>query len=296
MKVQTSSHTRSTLHSLDRTTERRACIMEKISVVINTYNASLHLRSVLDSVKDFDEVLLCDMESTDDTLSIFETFSQTPGLQCSCRTITFPRKEYNIVEPAREYAIHEAASEWVLVVDADEIVSNELRQFLYDTIQKPEAPAGLRIPRKNYFMGRFMHCHYPDYILRFFRRDVTHWPPVIHCSPEVAGKIEDIPSNRTDLAFEHLANDSVGAIVRKTDQYTDNEVPKKRHKKYGIIAYMWRPFFRFFKAYILKGGWRDGRPGFIKACLEGQYQFVILAKLDEEKHRILNDMKSNLAQ
>lgn len=248
---------------------------KKISVVINTYNAEKHLRRVLDSVQLFDEILICDMESTDSTLQIASEYG--------CRVITFPRGEYNIVEPAREFAIHEAKYPWVLVVDADEVVSEELRRHLYTTIHEPNPPSGLRIARKNYFMGRFMHCLYPDYILRFFRRDDTHWPAVIHCSPEVNGRIENIPAYLKELAFEHLANDSVGAIVRKTDQYTDNEVPKKKHKNYGIMAYLWRPWFRFFKTYILKGGWRDGRPGFIKACLEAQYQFVILAKLDEAK-------------
>ena len=84
--------------------------MNKISVVINTYNAEQHLAAVLESVKDFDEVLICDMESTDTTLDI--------ARQYGCRIITFERKQYNIVEPAREYAIHEAKHEWVLVVDA----------------------------------------------------------------------------------------------------------------------------------------------------------------------------------
>ena len=258
--------------------------MSQISVVINTYNAAQHLECVLNSVKDFDEVLICDMESTDNTMELFRNFAGYTEHRCECNAITFPRKEYNIVEPAREFAIRNARSEWVLVVDADEIVSDELRQYLYDIVRNNKDIAGLRIPRKNYFMGRFMHCHYPDYILRFFRRESTHWPPVIHCSPVVNGKVEDIPASRKELAFEHLANDSVGAIIRKTDQYTENEIPKKRDKKYGFAAYLWRPFFRFFKAYILKGGWRDGRPGFIKACLEAQYQFVILAKLDEEKY------------
>lgn len=255
-----------------------------ISVVINTYNAAKHLRSVLDSVKDFDEVLLCDMESTDDTLCIFNEFSSREDISCSCRVVTFPRENFNIVEPAREFAIHEANSEWVFVVDADEVVSNELRLYLYEIIQQHDALAGLRIPRKNYFMGRYMHCHYPDYVLRFFRRDLAHWPAVIHCNPEVAGKVDSIPAFRKDLAFEHLANDSVGTIIRKTDQYTENELTKKKYKGYGIMAYLWRPLFRFFKLYILKSGWRDGRPGFIKACLEAQYQFVILAKLDERKY------------
>ena len=98
----------------------------KISVVINTYNAELHLARVLEAVKDFDEILICDMESTDSTLEIAKKYG--------CKVVTFERKKYNIVEPAREYAIHEAKYPWVLVVDADEIVTPALREYLYQRI------------------------------------------------------------------------------------------------------------------------------------------------------------------
>ena len=154
---------------------------QKISVVINTYNAEKHLRKVLDSLKDFDEVLICDMESTDSTLSIASDYA--------CRTITFPKEGHSIVEPAREYAIHEAKYPWVLVVDADEVVSAELRTYLYQHIASSAPAEGIRIPRKNYFMGRFMHAAYPDYVLRFFRKDLTTWPAIIHASPIVQGRI-----------------------------------------------------------------------------------------------------------
>lgn len=246
----------------------------KISVVINTYNAEQHLERVLEAVKDFDEVLICDMESTDSTCEI--------ARRHGCRIVTFERKTYNIVEPAREFAIHEATNGWVLVVDADEVVTPQLKQYLYDRIQDDDCPDGLFIPRKNYFMGRFMRCHYPDHILRFFRKDKTHWPAVIHCSPDVDGRIEKIPAARKDLAFEHLANDSIESIVNKTNQYTRNELERKHDRHYGVMALLWRPFFRFFKTYILKGAVLDGRPGFIKAMLEGYYQFIFLSKKYEQ--------------
>lgn len=246
----------------------------KISVVINTYNAEQHLEAVLESVRDFDEILICDMESTDTTLDI--------ARRHGCRIVTFERRQYNIVEPAREYAIHEARHEWVLVVDADELVTSELKAYLYDVIGRDDCPDGLFIPRKNYFMGRFMRCHYPDHILRFFRKDKTHWPAVIHCVPEVAGRVEKIPTSRRELAFEHLANDTIENIVSKTNQYTRNELERKQHKHYGTMAFFWRPFFRFFKTYILKGAILDGKPGFIKAMLEGYYQFIFLSKKYEQ--------------
>ena len=250
----------------------------KISVVINTYNAERDLERVLDAVKDFDEVLICDMESTDKTLDI--------ARQHGCRIVTFERKTYNIVEPAREFAIHEANYDWVLVVDADELVTPELKEYLYRRIKEENCPDGLYIPRKNYFMGRFMRCHYPDHILRFFRKDKTHWPPIIHCTPLVDGRVEKIPAKHKELAFEHLANDSVENIVSKTNQYTRNELDRKQHKHYGTIAFLWRPFFRFFKAYILKGAILDGKPGFIKAMLEGYYQFIFLSKKYEKTENI----------
>lgn len=246
----------------------------KISVVINTYNAEQHLNRVLLAVKDFDEILVCDMESTDRTLAI----AQKHG----CRIVTFGRKQYNIVEPAREFAIHEACHDWVLVVDADELVTSELKEYLYHLILQPDCPDGLFIPRKNYFMSRFMRCHYPDHILRFFRKDKTHWPAVIHCVPEVDGKVEKIPAKRRELAFEHLANDSIENIVSKTNQYTRNELERKQHKHYSLMAFFWRPFFRFFKTYILKRAILDGMPGFIKSVLEGYYQFIFLAKKYEQ--------------
>ena len=246
-----------------------------ITVIINTYNADRHLPAVLQSVKDFDEVIVCDMESTDNTLAI--------ARQHGCRIITFPRAGHNIVEPARQFAINHATHPWVLVVDADELVSPQLRDYLYDLIRQPDCPDGLYIPRKNYFMGRFMHCHYPDYILRFFRGAVTHWPPIIHQQPHVQGRTQRIPQSRLDLAFQHLANDTISQRLIKTDLYTDNELQRKAHRHYPALALIYRPLHRFLKAYLLKGGFRDGTPGFIKATLEAYYQFIMLAKMKERE-------------
>lgn len=245
-----------------------------ISVVINTYNAETHLARVLESVKNFDEILICDMESTDSTLKI--------ASQYGCRIITFPKGDITIVEPARQFAIDAATYPWILVVDSDELVTPSLRDFLYKTIDRNNAPAGIAIPRKNYFMGRFMHCHYPDYLLRFFRKEGTVWPAIIHISPIVKGKIERIPSNEEDKAFIHLANDSIYSIIKKTNDYTDNELNKKK-ATLGVGSLLWRPLFRFFKAYIIKGGFRDGAPGFIRSVNEGIYQFILVSKIIEKR-------------
>ena len=183
----------------------------KISVVINTYNASKFLARVLDSVKDFDEIVICDMESTDDTLEIAQRYG--------CKIVTFKKEGVSIVEPARQFAIDAASHPWVLVVDADELVT-----------------------------------------------------PALH----------DYPRNREELAFEHLANDSIADIMRKNNTYSDYEVERRKDKQYGVGKLFVRPAFRMFKAYILKGGWRDGVPGLVYALLMGTYQMLIVAKVIEK--------------
>ena len=245
----------------------------RISVVINTYNAMQHLRHVIEAVSCFDEVLVCDMESTDDTVAT--------ALSLGCRVVTFARGEHTIVEPAREYAIHQASCPWVLVVDADELVSAQLHDYLYEQAARADAPAGIAIPRRNYFMGRFLHSAYPDYVLRFFRRDKTHWPNVIHASPVVDGRVDRIDARRHDLALEHLANDTVADIVRKANTYSGYEVVRRKDKHYGLWALLARPLFRFFKSYVLKRGFLDGVPGLVHAVLDAIYQAVIVLKVME---------------
>lgn len=248
----------------------------KISVVINTYNAEKHLARVLESVKDFDEIVICDMESTDSTLDIARKYG--------CKIVNFERRDCKIVEPARQFAIQSATYKWVLLVDADELITTELHDYLYNRIKEEDCPTGLFIPRKNYFMGKFMICNYPDYILRFFERDAITWPPFVHAIPTVQGRTEKIPAKRKDLAFIHLANDSIKDRLAKTNQYTDNEVEKKKGKNYSAWALIYRPMFRFFKSYILKQGFRMGVQGFIYACFEGIYQFIVVCKILERRY------------
>ncbi len=245
-----------------------------ISVVINTYNASKYLAEVLETVKDFDEVLICDMESTDNTLEIAERYG--------CRIVIFEKKDYNIVEPAREFAIHQAIHDWVLVVDADELIPVALKDYLYKKIKEPNCPDALLVARKNHMMGCFMRSSYPDYQLRFFRKDKTHWPPIIHARPEVDGIIGQIPKNMENCAMIHKSV-SMSNAFRLVNEYTDNEVVRRKGTHVTWMKLIFQPFFRFFKGYIIKGGFRYGKVGYIQACKHAYYKFIVLCKLLEQE-------------
>ena len=245
----------------------------KISVIINTYNAEQHLRKVLDSVKDFDEVVVCDMESTDDTVTIAE--------QYGCKIVTFPKENHTCCEPARTFAIQSASNKWAFVVDADEIVTPELREELYQIIQQPNCAAGYYIPRQNMFMSMFVRDFHYDYQLRFLVREGTEWPPYIHSLPKVPGRVEKLKA-RKEARLLHLMDETMHEYITKMNIYTDNETDKKQ---YGTMALFWRPLWRFFKSYVMDGSFRMGTRGLIRSLMAAQYQFILVSKIIEKRYR-----------
>ncbi len=245
-----------------------------ISAIVQTYNASEHLDACLTALAQADEILVVDMESTDDTVEI--------ARRHGARVVVKPRGGHRLVEAYRDFAIHEAAHDWVLVVDADELVPPALWSFLRSEIERDNSPRAYLIPIKNYFMGKWMRCYYPDYILRFFNRVDARWPYAVHSRPSHRGPVVTIPAGRTDLAFVHLANESVGRTLTKMNSYTDNEA-ERRAAGFSPFKLLYEPPFRFFKTYILKGGFREGWPGFIHAVHDGIYRFAALAKIEEKR-------------
>lgn len=247
----------------------------RISAIVHTYNASKHLDKCLSALHGFDEILVIDMESTDGTVEI--------ARRHGARVEIVERGEHRLQEAYKNYGIKAAAYDWIIEVDADEIVPPALCDFLYSEIRRDPTPRAYLIPIKNYFMGRWMRCYYPDYILRFFHRVGAHWPYAIHSRPSHAGPEVRIPASRTDLAYIHLANESVSRSITKMNGYTDREMDRRR-AHFKPVQLLYAPAYRFFKTYFLKGGWRCGWPGFVHAVFDGMYRFTLLSKLLEETH------------
>ena len=246
-----------------------------ISVVINTYNAEKHLSQVLDAVKDFDEVVVCDMESTDNTIGIAREYG--------CRIVTFPKGNITIVEPARNFAIQQAKHEWVLVLDAEDVITAELREYLYNSIEQPGCPTGMFISRHNMYLGEYGYSRLTkDYQLRFMKRDKVDWPHTIHAVPRIDGPVGKAPVR---FKIKHLADETIKQQISKADTYSDNEVVRKAHKNYGMWALFYRPLWRFFRTYIIKGEIMHGRRGLVKAYMDATYQVFTIAKIIEKDIR-----------
>lgn len=245
----------------------------KISAVIHTYNASKYLREVIECVKDLDEVLICDMESTDNTLEIAKEYG--------CTIKTFPKGNYTIPEPARDFAIHSVRNQWVLVVDADEFVTPELKEWIDNELSKPDHKDGYYIPRKNIFLGEFVKSGYPDYQLRLFDQTKATWPPVVHSFPKIKGTTAYLPKDY-ELAFVHMG-DSMKSRIKKMDIYSDNDLVKRKKTHVSLLGLMLRPAFVFFRSYILRGGFIYGRLGFVTSYNDAIFKFFYLAKVFERE-------------
>ena len=244
-----------------------------ISIVINTYNAEGMLAATLDSVKDFDEIVVCDMDSSDGTVDIAKSYG--------CHVVTFPKGNYNICEPARDFAIHSAKNDWVLVVDADEVVPQRLKEHLQEILDDVSHKDAYFVPRKNMFLGEFVKASFPDYQLRFFNQRKAVWPPTIHSLPQIDGKIGYL-SKDTDIALIHSGL-TVSGELKKLDVYTQNDLIKRKKEKVTLWELMASPAYRFFRYYILKGACLQGRRGFIKACFSSHMKFYYLAKVYERQ-------------
>jgi glycosyltransferase involved in cell wall biosynthesis len=248
--------------------------MSKISIVIHTYNNEKIIKECLEGVKDFDEIVICDMYSTDKTLEIAREYG--------CKIVMHDNIGW--ADPARNFAIQQASCDWVLVVDSDEVITKELKIYLYKFIKDPKNVKALKIPRKNLFWGVEMKMQYPDYITRFFKKDSVFWPPYVHSHPEVSGEIYTIPKKKKELAFIHYTVDSVGKFVNVINKYTDFEVEKLAKagkKRPNMFIAAWKSLFLVFEKFFFKKGWQNGTDGFILCCLWGIYKFLMYAKYRE---------------
>ncbi|MCM1429789.1 MAG: glycosyltransferase family 2 protein, partial [Clostridium sp.] len=243
-------------------------------------NASEHLPDVLKSLIDFDEIVVCDMESTDNTVDISRGYG--------CKIVVFAKGENRICEPARNFAIQAATHEWVLVVDADEIVPDKLRLYLYDYISRDTGIDALAVSRINQFMGEEINTS-PDYQLRFFKKQKTYWPPTIHSKPVINGVVARVPARR-ELSLLHLDNPTLTQRLNKLNVYSDYEVVKRKGKHFGIAKMIFRPMWFFLKSYLLNGGIKKGKKGVIMAYMDTVYQMMLLGKLTEAQ------MNSDMSQ
>jgi glycosyltransferase involved in cell wall biosynthesis len=196
--------------------------------------------------------------------------------------------EWKGFRDTKNSAVQFASQPWVLCLDADEEVSPELRRSIHAFLSGPKAErhAGARFPRKVWFIDRWIRHGdwYPDYSLRLIRRGQCRWQGGRH----VHERIEcDGPVATLKGDLHHYSFPNVSAQVAKINPFADLFVREQTEqgRRFSLIDAVFRPGWRFFRGYVLKGGFLDGYPGFYIAWASAFASLVRYTRLFELEHR-----------
>lgn len=245
-----------------------------ISIVIVTFNEAEKLKDCLKSIQGFcDEIVIVDLGSKDNTKIIAKKYGAK----------LFYHKQVSFVELVRNYAISLASGEWVLILDPDERITDQLKSQLKQVIQDNEY-AAVNIPRKNIFFGKWIsHTNFwPDRQIRFFKKGSINWPTRIHAYPVVFGKILNL-ANKEELAIIHYGYDNFSAFWERQKRYAKVEA-KNRFKdgeRVGFKHFVLLPTREFLVRFIKHRGFLDGIPGMFIVFALMYYKVVMAIKLLE---------------
>jgi glycosyltransferase involved in cell wall biosynthesis len=251
-----------------------------LSVVTMTRNVEAKLTDCLESVKWCDDIVIVDDFSKDSTLDIARRY-----------TDNIHQRKWDNEGIQRNFAYSKAKNEYVLSLDSDERVTPELKEDLIKLLNEGFEYNGYNIPHRNY-IGDYWIRHggwYPNKKLKLFKKSLFRYAEEEYHPPAI------MEGERKDLNGEiiHYAYKDFSDMVRKIDHQTSFESRKwlRDKRKMSLARAIRKSADRFFKAFFLKQGFKDGFRGFMLALLGGFYQILSYAKYMELQGFQVKDKK-----
>jgi glycosyltransferase involved in cell wall biosynthesis len=233
----------------------------KLSAIIITRNEAGNIAACLDSVAFCDERIVVDSGSTDDTAAI--------AAAAGAKVVAH---EWTGFGAQKNFALTLAQGEWVLSLDADERVPAPLAAEIAAAIAAPRAD-GYEFARRSTFLGRPMRHSgwYPDYVLRLFRRNRARFTDdLVHERVVCEG-----PVGRLAATLEHHPVLRLEDAIFRLDRYSSAgaEMLAASGRRVSFATGITHGIWSFLRAYIWRGGFLDGREGFLLAVAnaEGTY-------------------------
>lgn len=247
-----------------------------VSAVVITYNEERAIERCLESVRWADEIIVVDSFSTDSTLERARKF-----------TSNILQHEYDGDIPQRLRGFERAKGDWLLYIDADEEVSEPLRDEIRRAIASPEAADGYFLSRQIQAFGRWIRHGgwYPDRTLRLFRKGrYIAQQAEVHGGFSIQGR-----TGVLHAPLYHYTYESIEDYLGKMNDYTSLQVTE-RLKTMPPERSLWPKIFfspasHFLRKYFVNRGYRDGFPGFLLAFLGSLYTFALYAKVWEYRLR-----------
>ena len=261
-----------------------------ITVIVSVKNEALNLPSCLDKLKRFDQIIVVDSGSTDDTTTIAaEMGAEILQFQWNGK---FPKK--------RNWALQNGnlRHEWILFLDADEFVTDK---FVDEVATKTLDPSynGYTIQFENYFMGKKLRYGYGFNKSALFKKSKgayekidedlwSHLDMEVHEHPIIEGNVGIIKAKVIHKDFknlEHYIDKHNAYSTWEAQRYLQLKKSKNIHLslnqkiKYGLLNTGLLPLVYFIGAYFLKLGFLDGKEGFYLARFKSHYFFQIQTKV-----------------
>lgn len=244
-----------------------------LTAIILTKNSQMSLAQTLDSLSWVDTLLILDDGSTDETTTIAR--HHTPHIHSATKP-DFAGK--------RTEALTYVSSDWVLYIDADEIVTPELRAEITQIIRNTKFdqtndPTAYTVYRRNFFLGTEM---YPDRVHRlFYRPNLKSWHGKVHETPAFVGSTGEL---REPLL--HYTHTDITSMLNKTNEWSEMEAQLRLEAHHPPVAW-WRlvriGLTFFVSNYIGKKLYRYGREGLFESYFQMLDKLVVYVKLWERQ-------------
>ena len=246
--------------------------MAKISACIISFNEEDKIEDCLKSLQNVaDEIIVVDSGSQDKTLCIVNQFTDKVFTQSVWQGFGIQRQR------AQQYA----TSDWILMIDADERVTPELRQEIIDVVQKNDKTKVYGVPRLSWVFGRFIRHSgwYPDYVIRLYPRQRGSYGQE---------RVHEKLQYDEDMEVKYLHGDLIHYTYRDLEHYLTKSAHYAAEWAYQRQAMGQQSSLSqgivhgvacFIKMYILRAGFLDGKQGFLLALLSAHSTFVKYADL-----------------
>ncbi len=255
---------------------------EKISAFIICCNEEKKIQACLEALSFCDEIVVVDSGSTDKTLEIAKKY-----------TSKIVHRAWNGFVAQKQYGLDQCTHPWVLNIDADEIVSPSLRDEILAMLKHSASSGvnGYALNRVTYHLERFWHSGgwYPEFRLRLIRKKMATWGGIEpHEKAEVFGEVRKLQGELYHYTYDSIFDQVV--TINKFSSISSASL-EDGGEQFSFFKLLGNPFARFFKFYLLKGGYKEGIAGIIVAGIEAFGTFLKYAKLWEKKLRANSQAK-----
>lgn len=243
-----------------------------ISGIVLTKNEERDITRCLESLSFCDEIVVIDDESTDNTVQIAEKH----------KSKVFKRKLSSDFSGQRNFILDKVKGDWLLFVDADEVVTPELKEEIKKTVNNTTNNQSVYyIKRRDIWWGKpvtrgEVRKAFKKGIIRLVRKNSGRWYGSVHEEFRAHGS-----AGRLNGYLDHFAHDSIKSFLMHINTYSSIRATElwKSGKKSNILELIFYPFGKFFYTYVLLLGFLDGVGGFTYSFMMSFHSFLVRAKL-----------------